>query len=440
MENISVNNLVEEFESSLPREISISISKNILNSKISKENAISEYKKNIGLLEKKIQRQVINCTGTLLHTNLGRAQINPRFTGGASNIEYDLDQHKRGERNEYLTSSMNLLLNSENVCFVNNNAAALFITLSTVKNSSNIKNVIISRGEIIEIGGSYRLPEIIQETDLKMVEIGTTNKTKITDYEKALKENKDSLILKVHRSNFSIDGFVEEVNLKDLKSLTESQNSILVHDLGSGLVASKKFLEKENIDIFDDEPTVQESLRQGADLVMFSGDKLFGSLQSGIIAGDKKMIQSIKESPLFRTYRCSPLTLFELQETTSKYVSKKEIEIPLWKMISMKYENLENRIRSVCENLEIKHEVVHDYSVMGGGTLPNKTIPSPVVQISELENKDLMSKLMLNEIPIIPRINKNNIIIDLRSTSEKNDKYIKDFFTKLLQLLLLLDM
>ena len=201
--------------------------------------------------------------------------------------------------------------------------------------------------------------------------------------------------------------------------------------LGSGLVASKKFLEKENIDIFDDEPTVQESLRQGVDLVMFSGDNIFGSLQSGIIAGDKKMIQSIKESPLFRTYRCSPLTLFELQETTSKYVSKKEIEIPLWKMISMKYKNLENRIRSVCENLEIKHEVVHDYSVMGGGTLPNKTIPSPVVQISELENKDLMSKLMLNEIPIIPRINKNNIIIDLRSTSEKNDKYIKDFFTKL---------
>ena len=142
-----------------------------------------------------------------------------------------------------------------------------------------MKSVIISRGEIIEIGGSYRLPEIIQETDLKMVEIGTTNKTKITDYEKALKENEDSLILKVHRSNFSINGFVEEVNLKDLKSLTESYNSILIHDLGSGLVASRKFLEKENIDIFDDEPTVQESLRQGADLVMFSGDKLFGSLQ-----------------------------------------------------------------------------------------------------------------------------------------------------------------
>ena len=213
MENISVNNLVEEFESSLPREISISIAKNILNSKISKENAISEYKKNIGLLEKKIQRQVINCTGTLLHTNLGRAQINPRFTGGASNIEYDLDQHKRGERNEYLTSSMNLLLNSENVCFVNNNAAALFITLNTVKNSSNIKNVIISRGEIIEIGGSYRLPEIIESSGLKLQEVGTTNKTDIKDYEKALKSNPDSILLKVHRSNFSIKGCITSLKV-----------------------------------------------------------------------------------------------------------------------------------------------------------------------------------------------------------------------------------
>ena len=431
MDKISVNKLVEEVKSNLPREILVVIAQSCLNENVDSQTTIKNFEKEVYKYTFKVQKKVINCTGTLLHTNLGRAQTDIDFNGESTNVEYDIFNNRRGKRNEFLSESMNLLLGSDDVCFVNNNASSLFITLKTLKNIYGKKTVIISRGEIIEIGGSYRLPEIIQETDLKMVEIGTTNKTKITDYEKALKENKDSLILKVHRSNFSIDGFVEEVNLKDLKSLTESQNSILIHDLGSGLVASKKFLEKENIDIFDDEPTVQESLRQGADLVMFSGDKLFGSLQSGIIAGDKKMIKSIKESPLFRTYRCSPFTLFELQKTTSKYVSKKEIEIPLWKMISMKYENLENRIRSVCENLEIKHEVVHDYSVMGGGTLPNKTIASPVVQISELENKDLMSKLMLNEIPIIPRINKNNIIIDLRSTSEKNDIYIKDFFTKL---------
>ena len=431
MDKISVNKLVEEVKSNLPREIIVSIAQSCLNKNTDSQTTIKNFENELYKYTLKVQKKVINCTGTLLHTNLGRAQTDINFNGGSTNIEYDILNNRRGKRNEFLNQSMNLLLGSEDVCFVNNNASSLYITLKILKNIYGKKSVIISRGEIIEIGGSYRLPEIIQETDLKMVEIGTTNKTKITDYEKALKENEDSLILKVHRSNFSINGFVEEVNLKDLKSLTESHNSILIHDLGSGLVASRKFLEKENIEIFDDEPTVQESLRQGADLVMFSGDKLFGSLQSGIIAGDKEMIQSIKESPLFRTYRCSPLTLFELQETTNKYVSKNEIEIPLWKMIAMNYEELENRIKSITENLKIKHEVVDDNSVMGGGTLPNKFIASPVIQISELENTNLMSKLIHNEIPIIPRINKNNIIIDVRSTSEKNDIPIKDFFTNL---------
>ena len=431
MNKISVNKLVEKVKSNLPREIIVSIAQNSLNENTDFQTTIKNFENEVYKYTLKVQKKVINCTGTLLHTNLGRAQTDIGFNGESTNVEYDILNNKRGKRNEFLNESMNLLLGSDDVCFVNNNASSLFITLKTLKNIYAKKSVIISRGEIIEIGGSYRLPEIIKETDLKMVEVGTTNKTKITDYKKALQENEDSLILKVHRSNFSIDGFVEDVDLKDLKSLTESQNSILIHDLGSGLVASRKFLEKENIDIFDDEPTVQESLKQGADLVMFSGDKLFGSLQSGIIAGDKKVIQSIKESPLFRTYRCSPLTLFELQEATNKYISKKEKEIPLWKMIAMKYVDLENRIKSISENLEIEHEIVHDNSVMGGGTLPNKSIPSPVVRISELENKDLMSKLMSNEIPIIPRINKNNIIIDVRSTSEKNDKFIKDFFTKL---------
>ena len=431
MDKISVNKLVEEVKSNLPREILVLIAQNCLNKNTDIQTTIKNFENEVYKYTLKVQKKVINCTGTLLHTNLGRAQTDIDFNGESTNVEYDILNNKRGVRNEFLNESMNLLLGSEDVCFVNNNASSLYITLKTLKNIYGKKSLIISRGEIIEIGGSYRLPEIIQETGLKMVEVGTTNKTKITDYKKALKDNKDSIILKVHRSNFSIDGFVEEVNLKDLKSLTEKENSILIHDLGSGLVASRKFLEKENIDIFDDEPTVQESLIQGADLVMFSGDKLFGSLQSGVIAGDKKIIQSIKESPLFRTYRCSPLTLFELQETTNRYVSKKETEIPLWKMIAMKYEDLENRIKSVSENLEIKHEVVNDNSVMGGGTLPNKSISTPVIQISELENPDLMSKLMGNEVPIIPRINKNNIIIDLRSTSEKNDIYIKDFFTKL---------
>ena len=424
MENISVNNLVEEFESSLPREISISIAKNILNSKISKENAISEYKKNIGLLEKKIQRQVINCTGTLLHTNLGRAQIKPRFTGGASNIEYDLDQHKRGERNEYLTSSMNLLLNSENVCFVNNNAAALFITLSTVKNSSNIKNVIISRGEIIEIGGSYRLPEIIESSGLKLQEVGTTNKTDIKDYEKALKSNPDSILLKVHRSNFSIKGFTKEVSIKELKTLSTKYNAHLFHDLGSGLVIDRNFLEAKEIDIFNSEPTVQESLEDGSDLVMFSGDKLFGSIQAGIIAGRKQLINNIKESPLFRTYRCSPVVTYELQRTTNLYLSKKETLIPLWNSLQITHDQLLKRVKNISNKLTLDHSIDNDYSLIGGGSMPEVKIPSPVISIATSEDNNILSKLASLEIPVIPRIKDSKVIFDIRSSFEADDPLI----------------
>ena len=389
------------------------------------------FKKEVFNYSLKIQKKVINCTGTLLHTNLGRAQTNIEFNGESSNIEYDILENKRGERNEFLNKSMKLLLDSENVCFVNNNASSLYITLKTLKDNFDVKSVIISRGEIIEIGGSYRLPEIIKETDLEMVEVGTTNKTNLKDYKKALKQNENALVLKVHRSNFSITGFVEDVNLKDLKTLTEDANSILIHDLGSGLVASRKFMERENINIFNDEPTVQESLKEGVDIVMFSGDKLFGSVQSGIIAGNKKIIESIKKAPLFRTYRCSPLTLFELQETTKKYISKKELEIPLWKMIAINYEDLENRALSLSKKIKIKHEIVQEFSVMGGGTLPNKSIPSPVIRIKESDHKDLINKLMQYKTPIIPRINKDNIVIDLRSTLEKNDKFIEDFFSEL---------
>ena len=431
MDKMSVNGLVDQVTSNLPREFLVSIAQNCLSKSLSNKETVSMFKKEVFNYSLKIQKKVINCTGTLLHTNLGRAQTNIEFNGESSNIEYDILENQRGERNEFLNKSMKLLLDSEDVCFVNNNASSLFITLKTLKDNFDIKSVIISRGEIIEIGGSYRLPEIIKETDLKMVEVGTTNKTNLKDYKKALKENENALVLKVHRSNFSITGFVEDVNLKDLKTLTEEVNSILIHDLGSGLVASRKFMGRENINIFNDEPTVQESLKEGVDIVMFSGDKLFGSVQSGIIAGNKKIIESIKKAPLFRTYRCSPLTLFELQETTKKYISKKELEIPLWKMIAINYEDLENRVMSVSKKLKIKHEIVQEFSVMGGGTLPNKLIPSPVIRIKESDHKDLINKLMQYETPIIPRINKDNIVIDLRSTLEKNDKFIEDFFSEL---------
>jgi len=431
MENISVNNLVEEFESSLPREISVSIAKNILNSKISKENAISEYRKNIDSLEKKMQRRVINCTGTLLHTNLGRAQINTQFTGEATNIEYDLEHHKRGIRNQYLTSSMNLLLNSENVCFVNNNAASLFITLETIKQTSNIKSVIISRGEIIEIGGSYRLPEIIESSGLKLKEVGTTNKTDIKDYEKALKSNPDSILLKVHRSNFSIEGFAKEVSIKELKTLSTKYNVKLFHDLGSGLVVDRKFLDSQEINIFDSEPTVQESLTDGSDLVMFSGDKLFGSVQAGVIAGKEDLVEGIKSNPLFRTYRCSPLILFELQNTVNKYIEKNEIDIPIWNSLLMTYEKVLLRVNNISKKITTDHKITDGESLIGGGTMPDKKLLTPIISIENQNIDNVLTILSNQDIPLIPRVSEDKIIIDVRSCSAKDDKKIIELLNKL---------
>ena len=202
----------------------------------------------------------------------------------------------------------------------------------------------------------------------------------------------------------------------------------MLHDIGSGLVISRKFLKKENISIFDNEPTIQESLKDGADVVMFSGDKLFGSVQSGIIAGNQKIIKKIKDSPLFRTYRCSPFTLYELQETTKKYISKNELEIPLWKMISLKYDDLYKRVEEISKVIKFEHSIVDDYSIMGGGTMPNKKIHSPVLKFDILNNEHLLDDLISNSTPIIPRTNKEKIVIDIRSTDRKNDEIIKNFF------------
>ena len=228
MEKISINDLVNEVISDLPREILIYIAQNLKVDTLEKNEIIEYFKNEVSHYSAKVQKKVINCTGTLLHTNLGRSQIDTDYSGESTNIEFDLFNQKRGIRNEFLNELMNLLLNSEDACFVNNNASSLYITLKTLKDEFEINSVIISRGEIIEIGGSYRLPEIIQETGLNMIEIGTTNKTRLKDYQKALEKNENSLILKVHRSNYSIEGFTEDVDIKELRSLADKNDALLL--------------------------------------------------------------------------------------------------------------------------------------------------------------------------------------------------------------------
>jgi L-seryl-tRNA(Ser) seleniumtransferase len=431
MENISVNNLTDSTNSSLPRNIKIALAKEVLTQEKNIEIAKEKFAEIVKNLEQKKQKEVVNATGTVLHTNLGRSPNNISFPGKYTNVEYDLKNFKRGVRNEYLSSSLSSFLGCEGVTFVNNNASSLYLSLRAMAKNYKFKNVIISRGEIIEIGGSYRLPEIIQETGLQMIEVGTTNKTNLNDYTKALKDFPNSIILKVHRSNYSISGFTEEVSIKELSEIKENYETVLIHDLGSGLVVDRKFLEINHIDIFNNETSVQNSLDDGSDLVMFSGDKLFGSVQSGIIAGKSKLIENIKNYSLFRTYRCSPLTLFELQETATSYINKDELNIPFWHLVSQSYQSLEIRIKNIVLESNFEFDIQEGTSLIGGGTLPGVTMKSPVLLIKEEASSSLLNILLNNNIPIIPHFYKNRICIDLRSVFEDQDKIIKTCLSKL---------
>ncbi len=424
MNPISVNELTESINSNLPRDIKSTIAKNILAEEKDSDIAKNIFHELINDLSSKTQREVVNATGTVLHTNLGRSPNNISFSGRYTNIEYDLKTLSRGKRNEYLSVLMNNLIGSEDIAFVNNNASSLFLSLKAISKSHNIQNVIISRGEIIEIGGSYRLPEIINETDLSLIEIGTTNKTKLSDYKKALENYPNSLILKVHRSNFTINGFTEDVSISELAELKNKFDAFLFHDLGSGLVIDKKFLEINNINIFKNEPLVQDSLSDGANLVMFSGDKLFGSVQSGMIAGDDCLVNEIKNYSLFRTYRCSPITLFELQETVLKYINKQEKQIPFWNLITQPYSSLEERCKKIAKSISFSTSIEKGESVIGGGTLPGVTLKSPILLINSEKTVDTINQLIRNDFPIVPRIIKDQVCLDLRSVFHNQDDII----------------
>ena len=429
--NISVNELVESSNSEMPRELKVSLAKNLLSVTKDPKKAKEEFDTLIKNLNTKKQREIINATGTILHTNLGRSPVNISYSGMYTNIEYDLTTGSRGNRNNYLTESMKTLLKAENVAFVNNNASSLYLSLLCLSRKYDKDSVIVSRGEIIEIGGSYRLPDIISETGLKLIEVGTTNKTRKKDYEDALKMYPKAVLLKVHRSNFSISGFTEEVGIEDLVDLKKRYDTLLLHDLGSGLVIDTSFLTKHNLTIFEKEPRVQQSIEDGSDIVMFSGDKLFGSVQSGIIAGNSEIVDSIKNFSIFRTYRCSAIVLSELQKTTEMYLKKSEINIPFWSLLTKQYVDLEKRIKEITKNINHNFEIITGVSIIGGGTLPNVTLKSPVLVLNISETDKILTELLGNEIPIIPRVANGKINLDLRSVFENQDSEITKFLNSI---------
>jgi L-seryl-tRNA(Ser) seleniumtransferase len=380
----------------------------------------------VGLLAQSSLRQVINATGVVVHTNLGRSilaeKVLQRFnpvSGGYSNLEYDLDQGKRGSRYTHVEGILKELTSAEGVMVVNNNAGAVLLALETLARD---REVVISRGQLVEIGGSFRIPDVMRKSGAIMVEVGTTNKTHLQDYEEVIGPD-TALLLSVHKSNFHIIGFTQDVDASELVKLGNRYGIPVMVDLGSGCLVdfSKYGLDKE--------PTVQEVLEQGVDLVTFSGDKLLGGPQAGIILGQKDLIESIKRNPLTRALRIDKLTLMALEETLNIYRDENKAlkEIPTLRMICQPYKTLKTkaqRLAKMIGKLSTPHfslDQVDGISRTGGGAFPLLELPTRHLCLTPKgwSTHHIEKWLRSYNPPIIARVERDLVLLDLRTIQEE---------------------
>jgi L-seryl-tRNA(Ser) seleniumtransferase len=373
-------------------------------------------------------RPVINATGVLLHTNLGRAPLSKETikamataSRGYSNLEFDLESGERGSRQEHIEETLNHLTGAEAALVVNNNAAAVLLGLSAL---AKRKEVIVSRGQAVEIGGGFRIPDVMRQSGAKLVEVGTTNCTYIADYEQAINPHTIGL-LRVHSSNFKVVGFTSKVDIQEITLLATKHNLITLDDLGSGC-----FLDTTPFGLAV-EPTVQFSISAGVNLVFFSGDKLLGGPQAGIIIGEKELIDQLKKHPLARAMRIDKVRLAGLAATLMHYLKGEAPQkIPVWRMIATPLPELERRANLWAKALGSQSRVIDGESMVGGGSLPGGTLPTKLVAIGEAGKKksnlaqQLALKLRQAETPIIGRINENTLLLDPRSVLPEEDKIV----------------
>lgn len=366
-------------------------------------------------------RKVINGTGTILHTNLGRSIISKKHANylsdivtSYSNLEYNLEDGKRGERYSHFEKLICKITGAESAMAVNNNAAAVMLVLSSMAKE---KEVIVSRGELVEVGGKFRIPDVMESSNAHLVEIGTTNKTHLEDYENAINENTGAL-LKVHTSNFKILGFTESVSIKEICDLGKEKNIPVIEDIGSGVLVD---LSKYGLEY---EPTVQDSIKAGVDIVSFSGDKLLGGPQAGIIVGKKKYIDKMKKNPLTRAFRIDKFTATILEMIFKEYLNEEDAikNIPTLSLITRELKEIEKNANALYEKLDILKDVaiinVEDtLSQIGGGSLPMERLNSKCVSITpkNISTASLEEKLRLDENPVVGRISDNKLIIDMRT-------------------------
>ncbi len=388
---------------------------------------VNETGKRVVVMTTPTLKHVINGTGIIIHTNLGRSLLaRPAIDAIVnaatyySNLEYDLKKGTRGDRYEHCKTILRKLTDAEDALVVNNNAGAAFLVLNTL---SEGKEVIISRGELIEIGGSFRIPEVMKKSGAVLKEVGTTNRTYIADYEQAMNEN-TGLIMKAHTSNYRIRGFTHEPSIEELVALGNKYSIPTFYDAGSGLLYSVKA--KGILD----EPFISQEVAKGLDVVSFSGDKLLGAPQAGIIVGEKTLIDAMKKNPMTRVLRPDKFTLAGLESTLLLYLDMEHAkeEIPTLRMIHEDANTLKNRAQRLLRQLKIKCanfsvSIAEIYSEVGGGSLPEVVIPSYGILIkpNTMSLKDFEEHLRSLEVPVIGRIEKETFILDMRTILKEEE-------------------
>jgi L-seryl-tRNA(Ser) seleniumtransferase len=365
---------------------------------------------------------VINATGVILHTNLGRAPLAlsaikaiQNVSLGYSNLEYDLITGKRGTRSSHIESLLTRLTHSDAALVVNNNAGAVLLILSTL---ARRRSVIIARTQLVEIGGGFRIPDVMKQSGARLYEVGTTNRVHLSDFQAAIDDTSPALLLHAHRSNFRITGFTSEPTLSELAEIAHQAGIPLVDDLGSGaLLDTAQFG-------LGHEPMVSEALLSGADLVCFSGDKLLGGPQAGIIVGKADLVAKLKKYPMARAIRADKLCLAALSATLIHYLKDEACaEIPIWRMISMSIDTIHQRAQSMMDTLGVG-ELIESQSTVGGGSLPDEVLPTIVFALSVRSPNNILDRLRTCQPPIIARVEADKVIFDPRTIMPEQENVL----------------
>ena len=374
-------------------------------------------------------RPVINATGVILHTNLGRAPLSgsalehvTQISSGYSNLEFDLATGERGKRDGHVSRLLAKLLNSAgrevSTIVVNNNAAAVLLTLNALAEGGE---VIVSRGELVEIGGSFRIPDVMAKSGAILREVGTTNRTRIADYEAAITE-RTRLLLRVHRSNFQIVGFTHQPSLEELAALGRKHNLPVMEDLGSG-----ELFDLRRVGI-SGEPMIADRLRAGIGVVTYSGDKLLGGPQAGLISGGPELVAKIRSNPLFRVLRVDKMFYAALEATLLAYLREDYDSIPVLRMMRLSEDDLAHRAEHIARQLRISSpqlqiDIIESRSVLGGGSAPGSTLPTRALAIRSQNNSadELLRRLRQWGTPIIARVEDGNVLLDLRTVEPAHD-------------------